>query len=119
MKRNREQVLQQLARAKLGEYSHVRMFRNNVGVAYRKGSNVPIRFGLCEGSSDLIGLRSVCITKDMVGRLIGQFVAAEVKAPNGRLTEAQRVFGTTVENLGGMFVVVRSLDDLEEITKWE
>lgn len=117
MKRNQEQVLQQLARAKLGEYSHVRMFRNNVGVAYRKGSDVPIRFGLCEGSSDLIGIRTVAITEDMVGDTIGQFVAAEVKAPRGWITKPQRTFGETIKSLGGLFVIVRSLDDLEEIVK--
>jgi hypothetical protein len=42
-----------------------------------------VRFGLCKGSSDLIGLRSLEITPELVGLRLAQFVALEVKAAQG------------------------------------
>lgn len=63
------------------------LWRNNVGLAFDDRGN-PIRFGLANDStkmnkriksSDLIGVRPVLITQQMVGRTIGQFVAREVK----------------------------------------
>ena len=59
------------------------MFRNNVGVAEKIDKNTGkkywVRFGLCEGSSDLIGITPVKITQGMVGKTIGVFTAIEVK----------------------------------------
>ena len=63
------------------------LWRNNVGVAKRE-DGVPVRYGLANSSrqmnkliksSDLIGIRPVIITHDMVGQIIGQFVAIETK----------------------------------------
>ena len=63
------------------------LWRNNVGVAKRE-DGVPVRYGLANSSrqmnkviksSDLIGIRPVIITPDMVGQIIGQFVAIETK----------------------------------------
>lgn len=69
------------------------LWRNNVGqvdpITY-DGKSV-IRFGLANDtkamnkhtkSSDLIGIRRVLITQDMVGTIIGQFLAREVKTPD-------------------------------------
>jgi len=67
-----------------------RMWRNNVGVLMDK-RGVPIRYGLCNDSSavnkrhksgDLIGVRTIVITPDMVGKRIGQFLSIECKASN-------------------------------------
>lgn len=64
-----------------------RLWRNNVGATLTdEGSH--IRYGLANDSkkmnaliksSDLIGVRPVTITADMVGSVFGQFVAREVK----------------------------------------
>lgn len=63
------------------------LWRNNVGVL-KNQDGVPIRYGLANDSkgvnkkiksSDLIGIRRVLITPEMVGTIIGQFFARETK----------------------------------------
>ena len=44
----------------------VRLFRNNTGALMDQKGRL-VKFGLCKGSSDLIGFRSITITQDMVG----------------------------------------------------
>lgn len=106
----REQAIMQrvqLAASRLGW----RLFRNNVGVLPdRRG--VPVRYGLCPGSADLVGWRSVTITPDMVGQTLAQFTAVEVKGPTGRLTPEQAAWLQAVDQAGGLTVVARSADDL-------
>ena len=63
------------------------LWRNNVGVLLdAKGR--PVRYGLANDSkavnqnvksADLIGIRPVVVTPDMVGQIIGQFVSIECK----------------------------------------
>lgn len=59
------------------------LFKNNVGSAKKvdpkTGKEYWIKFGLCEGSSDLIGITPIKITRDMVGKTVGVFTAIEVK----------------------------------------
>lgn len=92
----------------------LRLFRNNVGACMDQNDNF-IRYGLANDSkkmndliksSDLIGLRPVVIQQYHVGRVIGQFVAREVKAGNWSYTgtereEAQLRFLELVASLGG------------------
>ena len=74
-----------------------------------------MRFGLCKGSSDLIGLRSLEITSELLGQRIAQFVALEVKTPLGTLSPEQRAFLRLVEKLGGMAAVCRSVKEAEQV----
>lgn len=92
----------------------LRLWRNNVGVL-PDTRGVPVRFGLCNDSpemnrqlksADLIGIRPVTITPDLVGATIGQFVARECKHPGwkyrgGAREEAQARFASLVVMLGG------------------
>lgn len=73
-------------------------WRNNVGAAFSKTGSF-IRFGLGNESalvnsqlksSDLIGIKPVVITQDMVGKTIGQFVSFEVKKPKWVYSETHR-----------------------------
>lgn len=98
----------QLAASRLGW----RLFRNNVG-CLPDARGVPVRYGLCPGSADLVGWRSLEVTPDMVGQTIAQFVAVEVKGPKGRLTEQQAQWLNAVELAGGLTVVARGPEDLQ------
>lgn len=91
----------------------MRLFRNTVGVSWageiirRDARTVTlldyrqIRYGLCVGSSDLIGWR--------VGT--GQFVALEVKRPGLLPTPEQAVFLRNVRAGGGLAAVVHSPEE--------
>jgi hypothetical protein len=87
-----------------------RLWRNNTG-AIKDTDGRLVRFGLCTGSSDLIGIRPVTITADMVGRRFGIFTAIEVKTPKGKPTEEQINFIQRVRELGGIAGVARSVDE--------
>lgn len=91
-----------------------RLWRNNSG-AFQDTHGSWIRYGLCNDSkrvnrsiksADLIGIMPIVITQTMVGTIVGQFVAREVKSPGWKYTgtdreEAQRNFLTLVTALGG------------------
>ena len=87
-----EQELQQAIRAEASRAGCV-LWRNNVGAA---GA---IRYGLANDSaamnaniksSDLIGIEPVIITPDMIGTVIGRFIAREVKRPGWHWTGTDR-----------------------------
>lgn len=100
------------------------MWRNNVGMGWAGKPSIledgsvllrnprPLHAGLCEGSSDLIGLRRITITPDMVGRQVAVFTAIEVKTPTGRVSKEQQRFLDFVNQAGGVGLVVRSEEDL-------
>ena len=80
-----------------------RLLRNNVG-ALKDDRGVHVRFGLCAGSSDLIGW-----THD------GRFLAVEIKLPGKHPTREQASFIEAVLAAGGRAGVARSVEDLERI----
>lgn len=86
----------QLELAKYG----LRLFRNNVGMLTDAAGN-KVRYGLCNGSSDLIGLTPVVITPEMVGRRVAIFTAIEVKDKT-KLTAEQQNFINFVLSAGGI-----------------
>lgn len=93
------------------------VFKNNVGMYTDQRGNV-IRYGLCKGSSDLIGWTPVTITEDMVGKKIAVFTAIEVKLnKNGKYkaTDLQKAFISAVNNAGGFAGVADCNKDLEDI----
>lgn len=90
------------------------LWRNNVGCL--PGPNgQPVRYGLANDSAvvnkrtkscDLIGVRPVVITPEMVGHTIGQFLAREIKEPGWKYTgrgrePAQANFINLVNIMGG------------------
>lgn len=92
------------------------LFRNNVGVAFQPNGQV-IKYGLCKGSSDLIGWRPIDITQDMVGKTIAQFIAVEVKTKTGRPTKEQINFLHQLDKAGGCAILAKSPEDAEKQMK--
>lgn len=111
-----EAAIQQQIRLALSRAGVV-AFRNNVGQYIDQKTGRPIRYGLGVGSSDLIGWTEVKITPDMVGKTVAVFTAVEVKAPNGKATEAQLNFITQVLRAGGYAGIARSPGDAVAITR--
>lgn len=75
-----------------------------------------VRAGLqAAGSSDLIGFKPVLITQDMVGTVIAQLVALEIKTDTGAASEEQLHFIDFVQKNGGLSGVCRSLQDALKI----
>lgn len=75
------------------------IWRNNCG-SLKNAAGIPIKFGLCVGSSDLIG-----ISPD------GRFLAVEVKTEKGKPTPDQIRFIEAVKRKGGIAGIARSPAD--------
>ncbi len=114
--------------SKTGSLPNVRMVRNNLGLAWvARGKpertqggvflpgGVQYHFGLPPGSSDLIGIKKVHITPDMVGQDLGVLVSIEIKTPRGRVAENQNDWLKMVTDFGGIGGVARSVEDAYKI----
>lgn len=119
---------------KLGKIPTIRLFRNNIGnawigksVKFTKRQTVTVnpgdvlvqqgRFfnaGLCVGSSDLIGLKSVTVTPNMIGKKLAVFVAVEAKTKHGKPSTEQLNFINMVNSLGGIAFIAKSDDEAAE-----
>ena len=109
------------------------VFKNEVGAAWqgeidKNGTIIPQRitlkncrrvtYGLCTGSSDLIGWTPITITPEMIGNKIAVFTAIEVKLDKHgkyQATKEQKSFINAVRNAGGYAGVADCTKDLEEI----
>ena len=127
--RSEAQVLHDVREALRFERDVV-LWRNNVGVAAHRDR--PVKYGLCEGSSDLIGiLETRAVIVDQSGGsapiTLARFIAIEVKAPpwveppsaahpngkrhpGGRATREQLQFFALVRRRGGFAAIVDSAD---------
>lgn len=75
------------------------VWRQDTG-AYKAPDGRLIRYGLCKGSSDVIGVA-----------LDGRFLAVEVKTAVGRVRPEQEAFIAAVRRAGGRAGVARSVDE--------
>ena len=112
---NDETTIQQQIRLALGTRSDLRLFRNNTGTLPDPRTGRPVQFGLARGSADLIGLRTVTITPEMVGQQVAVFTSIEVKTPQGRATEAQQNWLHMVRRAGGIAGIARSVRDAQNL----
>ena len=110
-----EHEIQQRIRLACGR-GPVRLWRNNSGALIDQQGRL-VRFGLCKGSSDLIGLRTLEITPGLVGQRLAQFVALEIKTARGVASPEQRAFLALVEQLGGLAAICRSVEAAEQVLK--
>lgn len=105
----------------------ITIWRNNTAQGWqgekiiKKGRDVllvnarPIKCGLCVGSADLIGIKPVVIQPGDVGKTMGIFTAIEVKTGKGRVRPDQVTFLEHVEERGGIGVVGRSSEVVDDI----
>jgi hypothetical protein len=111
---------------KIGSMPGIRIFRNNVGLAYQGKTEFfenprrvviknfrMIKFGLLVGSGDYIGWKTVTITPDMVGKKIAQFLSVEVKTETGVRSEEQKNWAEIVRFNGGIAVFIDDLENIE------
>lgn len=123
-----EDEIQQMIRAEASA-NGMGMWRNNNG-ALPDMTGRPVRFGLGNDSkkinetlksSDLIGCLPVVITQEMVGQVVGIFVACEVKEenwtfnPNDKHEVAQLNYINLVKSKGGKAGFANSIDDFKKI----
>ena len=80
------------------------VWRQDTGAYKDPKSGRLIRYGLCKGSSDVIG-----ICPD------GTFLAVEVKTKTGRVRPEQETFIAAVKRAGGRAGVARSVSDALKI----
>jgi hypothetical protein len=84
-----------------GARPELRLWRSNTGAAQTVAGRW-VRYGV-PGQADISGIRLPH----------GQFVQIEVKSATGRQTEAQRKWQRMVEKFGGLYVLARSVEDVE------
>lgn len=77
------------------------VWRNNSGAWKPEGADRYIHYGT-PGSADIIGVTRC-----------GRFIAVEAKTLKGKLSPLQEVFKERVEDHNGIFILARSIDDLE------
>jgi hypothetical protein len=78
--------------------------RNNVGKLRDKRGQY-VKFGLGEGSPDLVGIYQ------------GRFIGIEVKTPKGRLSDVQRRWHAIATQHGARIVTARSIEEALECLK--
>jgi len=69
--------------------------------------------GLVKGSSDIIGIKSVMITPEMVGKCVAVLTAIEGKTKSGRATPEQVAFINMVNSMGGIAFIARDEEEAE------
>ena len=95
---------------RLLQLSGIFAWRNNTGAARvigKGGKTRPMRFGYV-GSADILGV--------LPG---GRFLAVECKKGKGKQTEAQADFERRITEAGGVYWLVRSMDETEaKLDEW-
>ena len=112
---------------RLSQLPGVRAWRINVGFAWVgevAGKTAefitlrnyrPFKTGVPPGFSDIVGLRSITVTQDMVGAKLAVFTVIESKTSKGKTASAQDSFLSMVKSLGGIAGVARSEDEAAQI----
>ncbi len=101
----------------------LRLFRNNRGLFYTLDKKRKVRAGLeAKGASDLIGIKTITVTQDMVGTEVGIFLAVEVKKPQWKkpstnTEKEQQNFIDQVVKRGGIGFFINDPEDLENKIK--
>lgn len=94
-------------------------WRNNVGML-RDERGVPVRYGLCEGSADIISCVPTALACPSCGAAlppVGRFVGIEVKGPNTPTSPEQFAWARIVERSHGTSGFAYSATDAAAIIR--
>jgi hypothetical protein len=94
----------------VGSRNDCRLFRNHVG-KLQDAKGKWHSFGLCPGSGDLIGWKSVVVQPEDVGKTIAVFLSIEVKSEKGVVRSDQKAWKEAVLRHGGIAIVARSAEE--------
>ena len=83
-----------------GCHPRLRAWRQNTGVA--QFGDRAVRFGV-PGCADILGLIAPS----------GRMLAIEVKSESGKQSDAQKRFQGMIQGFGGLYVLARSLEDVD------
>ena len=101
-----ESQIQTAVRLELGNvtrYPEIVLWPNVCGVFLDEHSGTKRRVGVGNpGGADLIGMWN------------GRFLGVEIKTPIGRQSPEQKRFQTLVEKRGGVYIVLRSVEDAQQ-----
>lgn len=78
------------------------MYRNNTGLFLTLDGQRQVYAGLGKGTHDWIGMKSVIVTPDMVGKKIAVFASIEGKSGQRDMTKEQKIFKDVVISRGGI-----------------
>lgn len=112
-----EAKIQNASLLRVGQRPDTIIWRQHVG-KYRhlNQPNLVVSIGT-PGMADSLGVVAVTITPEMVGRQIGVAIAAEFKTATGKQAEAQRHWQQAFQARGGVYRVVRSPDEMEQLVE--
>lgn len=110
-----ESSIQKRALAAIGARDDTLVWRQQSG-AFRAldDPNRIVKVGT-PGISDALAVVGVEVTPEMVGKRIGVAVGIEFKAEKGRQSDAQRRWQQSLEDCGGTYAIVRSVEDAVEL----
>lgn len=109
-RRNETAQLTHPIRAALNKLPGVRVARNNVG-SLEWAPGKMLRYGLGEGSADLVGIVRITDVTVVWSKPVGRAFALEVKWPGEKPTEDQERWMSEVRKLGGFACIVHSVEE--------
>lgn len=119
-----ERLIQNSIVRAIGTRSDVRIMRANVGLAIPsrivRAATTLMRQGDVRGAIAALGRArpvqfGVPGQADLTGILAGGFrIEIECKGPKGRQSDDQKNYQAMVERFGGLYVLARSVEDVEE-----
>lgn len=106
-----------------------RIFRNNVGLSWQgdvhrlKNGDIliknprPVKYGLCVGSSDLIGFIPVKINHSHLNKTLAVFTGIEIKTGSLKPTSDQINWHNMVKNNGGISIITNKILTEDELKR--
>lgn len=117
MAQNPETKIQGRCFLAVGQNPAVLVWRQQVGRYHPINQpNVLVNIGT-PGMADSLAVVAVTITPEMLGKTIGVAVAAEFKTATGRQAEAQKKWQRAFEARGGVYRLVRSPEEMEQLVE--